>query len=238
MRSYFATKSLTLLLLWAGFLASASAQGAPKVLADYLTLNKGVKGEIVAVVPPEEIKPYIEKVEAGAAKNPEWFAEFSGESKPGVPLPYDERLGLTKQEYAEYLKIWDQREFKVIQPVGVRLEKLGEQWMVRVSGVGAKISLLRYDPATDSFTSPNGKMVRIDDIKADPASILRGWTGHEWKFEEEGALGKTKENFAIGRTEDKKFGLLIYRLQDISASGRPLYDQSLLIRFAANELKK
>ncbi|MDA7519153.1 hypothetical protein N9124_00875 [bacterium] len=231
-------KSLTTLLLWASSLTLGLAQDAPKVLADYLTPNMGVKGEVVAVVPPEEIKPFIEKVEAGSAKNPKWFAEFSAKSKPGVPLPYDERLGLTKEEYAKYLELWDQREFKVLQPVGVRLEKLGDQWMVRVSGVGAKISLLRYDVATDSFSSPNGKMARLDDIKADPASILRGWTGHEWKFEEEGALGKTKENFAIGRTEDKKFGLLVYRLQDISDNEVPLFDQSVLIRFAAKPLKK
>ena len=238
MRSKAAKKSLTALLLWAGSLSLGLAQNAPKVLADYLTPNVGVKGEVVAVVPPEEIKPYIKKVEEGSAKDPKWFAEYSAKSKPGVPLPYDERLGLTKVEYDKYLELWDQREFKVIQPVGVRLEKLGDQWMIRVSGVGAKIGLLRYDAASDSFTSPNGKMARIDDIKADSASILRGWTGHEWKFEEEGALGKTKENFAIGRTEDKKFGLLVYRLQDISASGRPLYDQSVLIRFAVNEVKK
>ncbi len=231
-------KSLAAFVLWAGSATLGLAQDAPKVLTNYLTPDKGVKGEVVAVVPPEEIKPYIKKVEDGAAKNPEWFAEFSGQSKPGVPLPYDERLGLTKEEYNKYLELWDQRGFKVIQPVGVRLEQLGDQWMIRVSGMGAKVSLLRYDGATDSFTSPNGKMTRIEDIKADPASILRGWTGQEWKFEEESALGKTKENFAIGRTEDGKFGLLVYRLQDVSVTGRSLYDQSVLIRFVVNEIKK
>ena len=147
-------------------------------------------------------------------------------------MPYHENLGLTKEEYAKYLELWDKRDFKVIQEVAVRLEKLGDQWMVRVGGVGAKIGLLRFDPSTGTFKSPNGTMERIDDIKADPASILRAWTGQEWKYEKKGALGVTKENFAIGKTEDKKFGLLVYRLQDIGVEGRSLYDQSVLIRFA------
>jgi hypothetical protein len=238
MRTYTAISSLAGLFVWTGSLLIASSQEAPKVLAAYLTPNKGVKGEVVAVVPPDGIQKYIQMVEEGSSKNPEWFAEYSAKSKPGVPLPYHEKLGLTKEDYDQYLELWDQREFKVIQPVGVRLELLGGEWMIRVSGAGAKISLLRYDKAADTFKSPNGKMKRIEDISADPASILRGWTGHEWKFEEVSALGKTKENFAIGRTEDKKYGLLVYRLQDISANGRPLYDSSMLIRFVAKELKK
>jgi len=238
MRAHTTISFIACLFIWNGSLFIASSQEAPKVLAAYLTPNEGVKGEVVAVVPPDEIQKYIEKVKEGSSKNPEWFAEYSAKSKPGIPLPYDEKLGLTKEEYDQYLELWDQREFRVIQPVGVRLELLGDQWMIRVSGVGAKITLLRYDETTDIFKSPNGEMKRIEDISADPSSILRGWTGHEWKFEEVSTLGKTKENFAIGRTEDKRFGLLVYRLQDISVDGRPLYDQSVLIRFAAKELKK
>ncbi|MGC6425635.1 MAG: hypothetical protein ACON5H_01415 [Akkermansiaceae bacterium] len=213
--------------------AAASAQNkAPQVLTEYLVPNEIAKGEVVAVIPPEEIQSYIEKVKEASKGDPKWFAEYSAKATPGIPLPFHDKLGLTKEEYAQYIELWDQRDFKVIQEVAVRLEKLGDQWMVRVGGVGARISLLRFDPATETFKSPNGKMERIEDIKADPASILRAWTGQEWKYEKKGALGVTKENFAIGKTEDGKFGLLVYRLQDIGVDGRSLYDQSVLIRFA------
>lgn len=219
--------------LAAGALCSvASAQdSAPEILAEYLIPNEIAKGDVVTVIPPEEIQPYLEKVKEASEKNMEWFAEYSAKATPGIPLPYHENLGLSKEEYAKYLELWDERDFKVVQEVAVRLEKLGDQWMVRVGGVGAKISLLRYDPATGAFKSPNGTMERIEDIKADPASILRGWTGKEWKYEKKGALGVTKENFALGKTEDKKYGLLVYRLQDLGVNGRSLYDQSVLIRF-------
>lgn len=223
-------------------LAALAQDTPPKVLGDYLKKDEIAKGAIVVVVPPEEIQPYIEKVKAASVANSDWFTEYSAKASSGIPLPYHENLGLSKEEYAMYLELWNQRDFKAVQEVAIRLEKLGDQWMVRVGGAGAKIALLRYNVETDSFKSPNGSLKRIEDIKADPSSIMRGWTGHEWKYEESGSLGTTKENFAIGKTEDKKHGLLIYRLQDVGIDGRPLYDQSVLIRFvlpvAAEPVKK
>ena len=74
-------------------------------------------------------------------------------------------------------------------------------------------------------------MKHIDDIKADSSSILGEWSGQEWKFEEETGLGKTKENFALGRLGDKKFGIIVYRAQELSTEGTRLLDKSLVIRF-------
>ena len=82
------------------------------------------------------------------------------------------------------------------------------------------------------IASTNGKLTRIDDIDAPAESILGAWKGHEWKFEEETGLSKVKENFAIGETADKKFALIVYRLQDISKAGSVLFDRSMVIRFA------
>ena len=48
-----------------------------------------------------------------------------------------------------------------------------------------------------------GLQVKAVDINADARSILGAWKGHEWKFQEESILGKTKENFAIGKLADR-----------------------------------
>ena len=81
------------------------------------------------------------------------------------------------------------------------------------------------------FRSPNGDLKRIADIKAEATSILGEWNGCEWKFEEETGLGKTKENFALGRYADNKFGILVYRVQELSTEGSRLLDKSLVVRF-------
>ena len=212
--------------------ANVSAQSkAPKPFSSYMAANKNYKGEIVVVLPPKEIQVYIDKVKESAKKDPAWFKEYSAKAKPGVPLPFDVKLGLTKKEYDKYRELWDKREFKALQKVGLRLEAVGDKWRVLVSGEGARISLLRYDEKKNVVVSPNGELERIEDIDAAADTILGAWKGSEWKFEEETGLGKTKENLAIGKTGDGKYGLLVYRLQDITTTNRVMHDRSMVIRF-------
>ncbi|MGJ8725447.1 MAG: hypothetical protein ACSHYB_12890 [Roseibacillus sp.] len=225
----------TFLLLSLLFTLSTSAQEkAPAVFADYLVPDVAVKGEIVAVVPPEEIEKYIAKVDEVRKTDPEWFEEYSKNAKPGIPLPYDEKLGLSKTEYEEYLKLWDKREMKPL-PQGeliVRLEKAGERWRIRVTGQGSDITTMFYDPKADTYTTTSGTLNRIEDIKADKRSILGEWTGKEWKMEANDGFGITKENLAIGKLSDGSYGLLVYRIQEVSEKGRRLFDKSMVIRFA------
>jgi hypothetical protein len=227
---------VTLASVFALVAPAVIAADAPKVLADYLIPNTMIKGEVVVVVPPKELDKYIAKVEEAARANPEWFKEHAKAGKPGVPLPFDERLGLTKEEYDEYLKFWGKREFKGIEAVPIRLSEGSDgRWSIIVGGKAVSLSTLKFDPKADSFKSPNGELKRIEDVAADGNSTLGAWTGHEWKFEEKSSLGTLKENFAIGKTGDKKYGLLVYRLQEVSEQGSKIADNGMVVRFPLGE---
>jgi hypothetical protein len=217
----------------AAFLITSLATAeVPKAFSGLFEQDIPVKGQVGMVLPPPEIDKYVAKVETAARKDPKWFREFSGQSKPGLPLPYDERLGLTKEEYAEYLTLWNKREFKPSEEVMLLLrQSAAGAWSITSTGKASSISTLRYIDKDDLFRSPNGELKRIDDIKADSASILGEWGGHEWKFEEETSLGKTKENIALGRFADNKYGLIVYRVQELSTEGTRLLDKSLVVRF-------
>lgn len=216
--------------------SAAFAAEPPKVLSEFLPANALVKAEIVVVVPPPEIDKYVSKVEESARKDPKWFAEHSKASKPGVPLPFDEKLGLTKEEYDEYLKIWGKREFKPVEPAVLQLKEGKDgSWTIGAAGSASIISLLKYDPATDLFKSLNGDLKRLDDVNADANSTLGAWTGHEWKYEAEDGLSTTKENIAIGKTGDGKYGLIVYRMQEVSSAGTHLMDKGMVVRFLLGE---
>lgn len=219
-------------LISLAFALHASAAELPEAFKGLLEPNAPKRGQIGMVVPPREIDKFVAKVEAAARKDPKWFREFSAKSKPGIPLPFDQRLGLTQQEYAEYLALWNKREFKAFEDVSVVLRpSSGNSWTITATGQASAISTLRFIPKEDVFRSPNGDLKRIEDIKAEASSILGEWTGREWKLEEDTGLGKTKENFAIGRFTNKPFGLLVYRAQEVSTEGTRLLDRSLVIRF-------
>lgn len=222
-------KILSLLILSTAFLSAE----IPKVFEGLFEEDVPVRASIGIVVPPPEIEKYIAKVETAARKDPEWFKEYSAAAKPGAPLPYHENLGLTQEEYDEYLALWAKREFKGREDVMLVLRRtFGDTWTLTASGEAGAISTLRYDPETDTFRSPNGVMKRLDDIDADADSILGAWSGKEWRFEETTGLGKTKENFAIGKFADNGFGLVVYRAQEISTEGSRLLDKNLVLRFA------
>ena len=209
------------------FFHPASGQG---VLKDYLTPGKTVAADIVTVQPPEEINEYLKKVDAAAKKDPEWFATHAKGARPGVPLPYDPKLGLTEQEYKEYIELWDQRGFQSLEKVAVTLTEEGEVWQIQVTGPGMPIRLLRYDAKEDVWKSSNGTLKRIEDINADPKSILGAWSGQEWKLEKEDPFVRSKENFAIGK-DDEGYGLMVYRFQEATPEGRRAFDRSMVVRF-------
>lgn len=221
-------KTFSILIL----LSATAFAEVPEVFKGLFEKEIPVRASIGMVVPPPEIEKYITKVEAAARKNPEWFKEFSDAAAPGKPLPFHENLGITKEEYDDYLAIWAKRKFEAKEDVMLVLrETFGDTWTLTASGDAAAISTLRYDSESDTFRSPNGVMKRLDDIDADADSILGKWSGKEWRFEETTGLGKTKENFALGKLGETGFGLVIYRAQEMSTEGNPLLDKSLVIRF-------
>lgn len=223
-------------LVAVSLVASLSAAEVPKIFAGLFAQDVPVKGQVGVVLPPPEIDKYIAKVEAAAHKDPKWFREYSAGSKPGLPLPYDDRLGLTKTEYDEYLALWDKRAFKPVEEIMLMLRETSENsWSVTATGTASTFTTLRFSPKSGIFNSPNGELKRIDDIDADASSILGAWKGMEWKFEEETSLGKTKENFALGRFADGKFGLIVYRAQELTSAGTPLLDKSLVVRFPVSK---
>lgn len=214
------------------FVTHLSAVEVPKIFAGFFEPNVPVKAQIGMVIPPEEIEKFVRKVEVSARKDPKWFREFSTQSKPGEPLPFDEKLGLTKAEYDEYIALWARREFKPIEETVLLLRSVSsDAWILNATGKASNLSTIRYQPKDDVFRSPNGELKRISDIKTDSTSILGEWTGMEWKFEEESSLGKIKENLAIGLFADGKHGLVVYRAQELSTEGKRLLDKSMIIRF-------
>jgi hypothetical protein len=212
----------------------AHGQDAPEMLTAFLKVDQPVRADIVVVMPPPDIEKYISKVEQAAQKDPQWFTEYSKNTNPGVPLPFHEKLGITKQEYDEYLALWEKRELKPVQEISLLLRKGSDgRWNIIGSGPAAVVSSLRYSAQDDNWKSTNGIMTRLDDIKADANSILGEWSGKEWRFEEETSLSKIKENFAIGLTGDKKYHLIVYRAQELTSTGTRLLDKNIVIRIPA-----
>lgn len=220
-------------------LAPVAQANVPEIFKGLFEKDTPVRAQIGMVLPPAEIDKHVAKVEAAARVDPDWFREYSTSSPPGTPLPYHEKLGLTRAEYDDYIALWRKREFRPMEDVMLLLrESTGGTWTLTATGEASMLSTLRYHVEADEFRSPNGKLDRIEDIDAHPDSILGAWKGPEWRFEEETGLGQTKENIAFGKFADGKHGLVVYRVQEISSEGTRLMDRSLVVRFALGDAGK
>jgi len=203
-------------------------------LLEFLDTGKELDAEFFQVNPDPSIEPYIKLINEAEAKDPKWFTEHAKLGKPGTPLKFHEKL-MTKEQYDAYLAAWEKREIVPVKneagsplKLKVLLEKEGNDYVLYVSGVPT--STLSYSPKTDSWSSMLGELNRIDDIKADKDSFLRAWTGYEWKSEKQDGATLTKQNMAIGRSSDKKFGYIVYRFQQ-SVNGQAISNKSHFVRF-------
>ncbi|SHJ76175.1 hypothetical protein SAMN02745181_2541 [Rubritalea squalenifaciens DSM 18772] len=224
---------LVCMALVAGLTSGLTAGEIPEVFKPYFEEGKPVRAEIVTVAPPKEFEGFIQKLGEAAQKDPEWFKEHSKKTPAGSPIPvYDTQLGMTEDEYNNYVKLWDQRKVVKQADVALMLTKESDNvWKINGSGPASNLTLLRYQVDKDAFTSTNGELKRIADIAAPAHSMFGAWNGKEWRYLSENSLGKIKENIALGMTGDKKYGMLVYRLQEVTAAGRPLLDRSMVIRF-------
>jgi len=129
--------------------------------------------------------------------------------------------------------LWNKRDFQPMEDVMLLLrQSSGDTWAITATGDASPLSTLRYLSKEDKFSSPNGDLKRVKDIKAEASGVLVAWNGQEWAFEEDTGLGKTKENIAIGRFVDNKYGIIVYHVQELSTEGTRLLDRSLVVRFA------
>jgi hypothetical protein len=214
-------------------LSRLSAEEAPALFHGIFTPNQPRMAEVVIMVPPAEIEKYVTKVEQQAKADPKWFTEYVKGSKPSSPLPYHEKLGLTKEEYDAYTQLWSKREFKVVEEIPLTLRQGSDKlWYIFGVESAAVFTSLRFNVTDDTWKSTNGVMARIEDINADATTILGAWKGKEWKFQEESVFSKIKENLAIGETGDGKYNLFVYRAQEITSAGTPTLDKSLVVRIA------
>lgn len=226
---------VTLLIAGAASVASAQEKGT-NFLLEFLDVNKPVQAEFIQVHPDPSMEIYGKLIEAARKKDAKWFDEHQSSAQAGTPIPYHEKL-MTKKEYDSYLKAWNNRKIEPVKgddgkpvrmPVKLTKEPNGN-YVINIPDL--PLCLLQYSPKTNTFSSMLGELQFLENVDAPAESSLRAWTGYEWKGVKKGTFDTTKQNFAIGRTGDGKYGYIIHRVQQFCAT-KSLSDKRFVLRFA------
>ncbi len=223
--------------------AAFAATEAPATINGYLPTDTFVKGANVKVDFGENFQNAAKPVQEAVSKaSKELIAEIQKNAKPDEPLPFDERLGISKEAYDNYIKAWESRTLKPVEEVAARLEPIGDnKWKMLAISVSNQAPLplhnLVYDAAKDIWTTPNGDLVRKEDVKFGKNNLFGEWSGPQWVYEDKSSLGTVIENFALGKSPQGKDIFLVYRLVELASNNQPVFQNMYVIRIDGKDMK-
>ena len=215
----------------------AQAQDKGNKLLEFLDPGKELDAQFIQVQPDPSMEQYAKIIAAAKKKDPEWFSEHEKKGKAGTPLKFDEKL-MTKEQYEGYLASWAKRKIVAMKdrngmPIKLKVELVKEdegEYVFYVSGGMVPLSTMTYKVKSNSWSSMLGELKELEPIAAPEDSSLGAWKGYEWKSEKKDGRTMTKQNIAIGRSADKKFGYLIFRFQQLSGDSL-ISNKSYFMRF-------
>jgi hypothetical protein len=182
------------------------------------------------LVAPPRLNLLTAKLQQAAQKQPEWWMDQLRKAKPGEPLPYHPRLGMTKAEYKELLSLGGAFTLRKIKMVRLSVKRDG----MRITFNGGEelpdLKAVVVNLGTGAVTTPFGTAADWSRIEAGPDQKATGpWNGVEWKLErvnERTGLG-TVVTFDLGRLRQTGRGLLRYEVLQVNEQSRTDYSDLL-----------
>jgi hypothetical protein len=168
--------------------------------------------EVDVMGPPERFAELSKKLQGGLKENPGAFVGGVLKAKSGEPIAYDPRLGLTEEEYREFLELAQNLKF----------EKLGSLTLkVACTDNGVKLDGGEFLPELSKITfmlmeqhvqTPFGKCMNAAEVHASDGQKATGaWSGVQWKLEQ--LLPPSDVTLSLGKLKGSGRGLLIYRVR-------------------------
>jgi hypothetical protein len=193
---------LPALLLCIGLCGPVSAQP----LDPYLPKSGIIAGQAMELAASAEHARIAEKMQRAIQRDTAWFKSYVIRAKPGEPLAYHAKLGITEAEYDLLLHA----KMSLIDkgPVSIKLAT-DTQGNLEFStdGLAAALNGVKLPQEQKSAETPYGHLAVFSEVSQDDARSATGrWKGVQWKKE-----GVPEVTLAIGRRQSGD-GILYYNV--------------------------
>ena len=178
--------------------------------------------DVMAPVAPPRMAELAARLQQAAKADPEWFREQVKLSRPGEPLPYDARMGLTQAEYADFIAMSGQMTMEKQGEGEISIIAMGND-VFTVDG-GSKMPDLKgveIDFARKEVRTPYGVAKEQAPVNASAGSALGAWTGVEWKMARLNPKTRTGATvkFALGRLQPSGRSVIYYNVTKMDPVG-------------------
>jgi hypothetical protein len=190
------------MLLCIGVCAPASAQ----LLDPYLPKGGVIAGQVMELGASTEHARIAEKMQRAIQQDTAWFKSYVIKAKPGEPLAYHAKLGITEGEYDILLHAKMSLIDKGRASIKVTANTQGNLEFA-AEGLAAALNGVKLPPGQKSAETPYGSLAAFSEISRDDAQSATGrWKGVQWKKEDVPAV-----TLAMGRRESGD-GILYYNV--------------------------
>jgi hypothetical protein len=177
--------------------------------------NRIVKADIMDGVfqNPRQVE-LTKKFKSAIKENYDWFLDYMKTVPEGQSMPYNTKLGLTKEEYAELMGYIDNVEVVSTGKENITIEIIGDYIHFKSHNKLADLDSLKIDLKSNIVTYGQYKMTFADtlNITTDKNGLKSKWTGYSWKYEDPknldlsalkdlSSLKMKQYKFTIGRLE-------------------------------------
>jgi hypothetical protein len=151
-----------------------------------LSQNK-VKAEIMdGIVNNPRLTELTKKFQAAIQKNYDWFIEYMKKVPDGEEMPYDEKIGLTKGEYAELLGYMNNIELKSTGQEFIFINKNNGIVYFQSQNKLSNFDSLTIDLKKNVVHFGQYELPFSDSVNVtkDKNGLKSKWKGYNWKLEE------------------------------------------------------
>lgn len=172
--------------------------------------------DVMQVVVPPRLEELNNKILSAVSQDLGWWLNHLRNAPPGEVLPYDARLGLSKEEFDEYQTL--SMTLRKVTTAKIRIERDGSRIMFDGDEILGDLKDVELDIETGSVRTPFGEASKRYDVTASDGQRITGpWDGISWNLrpglESTAESGQVEIVFAIGRLAENARGILYYRVK-------------------------
>lgn len=147
------------------------------------------RAEMLEMAMPPEAEAVEARMKAAMARRPEWLEKHLAEHKdlkPGEPLPYHEKMGITKQEYQLFLDSEDKLMVRKIGEVTVIVKEATDGAVgISIKGAQLPVNVFSFSKDGKEMMCKFGSTKKREKIdQKDPHAAMGKWIGTQWLIEE------------------------------------------------------
>lgn len=160
---------------------------------------------------------------ASVEKNREWWMAHVEKAPPGEPLPWDERMGLTRAEYDELQKAASEARLEKTSEAELEFDRSAAgKIVIRPDASLPELDGIVIELKNDVVDTPFGRAAGSSAVTANDGQKATGpWNGVQWKLDSTGEVAGsgTMVRFAIGKLAADGRGLLYYDAREVKPGG-------------------